>query len=160
VQQYVKGVMNGLPLPNNQTLTAVITPPNPGDGTIPTVYIWGSTVNEERQSMPRAKPGQPSTGGMKMLHYQLDMWLMWFGSADDAGADSAFPAVIDACTAQLRTTQIQVQITDPSSGQVSTIQEIGEVIKVDYMPVIAMEDERWLRYDARLIVQITERLQA
>jgi hypothetical protein len=161
VQQYVKGVMDGLMLPSTPVpLAAYITPPDPGDGTQPAVYIWGSTANEERQSMPRAQPGKPQTGGFKLIHHNLDLWLIWFGASDDPNADSAFPAVIDACTAVLRSTEIQVPITDPLTGQQSTILNIGESIKWDYMPVISVSDERWLRYDARLIVTVLELLQA
>lgn len=162
VQTYLKGVLNGLALPfGSPNLTAMITPPDPGDGMLPAVYIWGSTGEEARQTMPRAKPGLPSTGGFKVILYRVDCWLIWFGDAENANADSAFPAVIDVVTNQLRTTLMPVlNLVDPVTSGTSNLLAVGENIDVDYAPVHATEDQRYLCYTARVICEIKEQIQA
>jgi hypothetical protein len=161
VQQHMKGLLDQLVLPLDMgILNAFITPPDPGDGTQAAVYIWGSTGDEKRQTMPRARPNLLSTGGFKVIVHSLDLWLIWFGSAEDPSADSQFPLVIDSVTKVLRNTLMPVDITDPDTGDLSSILAIGEDLKWDYAPVHSVEDERWLVYTARVIATIKEKLQA
>jgi hypothetical protein len=162
VQQYVRGLLDQLPLPLNLgRLAAFIDPPNPGDGTQPAVYVWGSTQQEFRQTMPRARPGNLASGGFKKVEHAIDLWLIWFGDAEDPRASSMFPLVIDSINKQLRNTLMPVQgVTDPDTGDVSTILSIGEKIDSDYAPVHSLEDERWLVYNAHIICHVTELLQA
>lgn len=162
VQTYLKGLLDQLTLPGNLgALNAFIAPPDPGDGTQPSVYIWGSTGEEARQSMPRAAPGRPSTGGFKIVMHRVDLWVIWFGSPDDPDVDVQFPTVIDAVTAVLRTTLMPVlALADPVTGGLSDLLAVGEEISWDYAPVTATEDERWWVYTARIIAPIREKLQA
>jgi hypothetical protein len=161
IQNYVKGLLDGAQLPLGQgTLQAFITPPDPGEGTDPTIYIWGSVAHEKRQTMPRHQPGNYSSGGFKWIEHTIDLWLVFCAYADDEMVDSLFPAVIDSVMAILRDTQMQVPIIDPVTGMKSTVEMIGEVMTWDYAPVHSLEDQRMLRYTARLTVDVKELIQA
>ncbi len=162
VQQYIKTLLDQTPLPLGEgVLSAQITPPDPGDGMVPTVYVWGSIADESRQTMPRAQPGLYSTGGFKKIIHKIDLWIVWYGYADDAQADSLFPAIIDAVTAVLRNTLMPVQnVVDPVTGASSTLLAIGEKMDWDYAPVHSTADQRMLRYVAKLTCTVEELLQA
>jgi hypothetical protein len=165
VQTYLKGVLNGVIMPLDLgTLDAVIAPPNPEDDVVnPMAYIWGSRGAERRESVPRAVPGDLSTGGWKILEHDVDIWLVWFGAADDQFADQQFPSVIDAVCAVLRNVAILDQTqhaTDPVTGQQSDLLNVGENLSWEYAPVKAVADQRYLRYDAQIGVSITEYFQA
>ena len=162
VQQHLKSVLNGAELAvAGQVLEARITPPDPGDGMVPTAYIWGSTATEARQSMPRASPGEYSTGGFKKIVHQVDIWVVWYGYSSDPMADSAFPSVIDAVTAVLRNTLMPFRnLVDPLTGASSTLLAIGEKLNWDYAPVHSTADQRILRYVAKIGCTVEELLQA
>lgn len=162
VQLFLKGLLDGhtLPMTEQGTLTAYVAYPVPVDQIDPLAFIWGAVSDEKRQTAPRAKPGQPSTGGFKKIDYAMDVWLYYAELSDDPNADSLFPTVIDSVTGILRNTVMPASITDTVTGAVSTVLEIGEKIKVDYMPMVALEDQRMVQYEARLIVNVTELIQA
>jgi hypothetical protein len=161
IQIYVKSLLDGVQLPLGLgTLSAFITPPDPGEGLDPMIYIWGSVAHEKRQSMPRHQPGQYSTGGFKWIDHTVDLWLVFCAYVDDNQVDSQFPVVIDAVMAILRDTQIQDKVFDPVTGMQSTVEMIGETMTWDYAPVHSLEDQRMLRYTARLTVDVKELIQA
>ena len=162
VQSYMRTLLDQTPLPLGEgVLSARITPPDPGDGMVPTVYIWGSVAQERRQSMPRAQPGNYSSGGFKTLEHKLDLWLVWYGYADDELADSQFPAMIDTVTAVLRNTLMPVyNVVDPVTGAGSSILAIGEKLEWDYAPVHSTADQRILRYVAKITATVEELIQA
>jgi hypothetical protein len=166
VQLRLKSVLDQLPLPQDLgILQAFIQPFNPNtDGTDACAYIWGSHGDETRLSKPRALPGDLSTGGDKTIHHSVDIWLVWFGEAEDPRADSQFPAVIDAVTACLRNTTLlgpeTLNAVDPITGQQSNLSAIGEDMQWNYAPVRAVADQRYLRYDAQITCQVTEVIQA
>lgn len=162
MQLYVKNLLDGAQLPLNLgTLTAFITPPDPGEGTDPVVYVWGSIADERRQTMPRHKPGNYSTGGFKEINHVIDLWLVYCVYAEDELVDSLYPAVIDAVCAVLRDTGMPTPlIVDQITGQGSYIQAIGEHITWDYAPVHSLADQRMLRYTARITVDVLEIIQA
>src|SRR5882762_1307621 len=125
VQQYVQGVLDGTVLPLEMgTITAYISPPNPGDGTDPACYVWGSRGAESRRALPRAQPGNLSTGAWKVLDHNLDIWLVWFGSSENPQIDQLFPSMVDKVMAVLRNTQLLDQqdvLVDPVTGQQSNL---------------------------------------
>jgi hypothetical protein len=146
---------------NLGTLTAVITPPDPGEGTEPTAYVWGSVGDENRQSMPRHQPGKYGTGGFKIIDHTIDVWLIYCAYAEDEIIDSSFPAVIDAVCAILRDTLMPTpDIVDSITGMKSNVLKVGEHITWDYAPVHTLQDQRMLRYTARLMVELKEKIQA
>jgi len=165
VQQYLKTVLNGQLLPNDLgTLEALITPPNPNDDAVNvTAYIWGSRADEGRRSVPRAQFGNAETGGWKVISHEVDIWLVWFGAADDPDADQQFPTIIDATTAVLRNVVLLDQTqyaVDPVTGQKSNLLNVGENLNWEYAPVKATVDQRYLRYDARITCSLEEWFQA
>lgn len=155
IQTHLQQVLNGLQLPlNDGILTAYIAPPDPGNGMEPAVYIWGSTAEDIRRSAPRGP-------GFRVIKHEIDMWLIWFGPADDPAADVAFPGIIDAVCQKLRVTPMPVlSIKDPVTGQNSNIEMIAERLRWDYSPVHSLEDQRWLVYTARVICDVREQVQA
>ncbi|MBT8160992.1 MULTISPECIES: hypothetical protein [Arthrobacter] len=161
-QLYVKGLLDGLTLPIAElgTLEAHVSYPNPLDQVTPLCFIWGAMGDEKRHTMPRAQPGNLSTGGFKDTAYDIDLWIFHAELADDPNADSLFPVVIDAVRKVLRNTQLMAQLTDSVTGEKSTIKKIGENIKIDYMPARALEDQRMLQYECRMIVSVVEAIQA
>ena len=162
VQTYIKGLLNGLALPFAQegTLTAYVKPPIAGDEATPLAFIWGSVGDKTRRAGPRAQPGKPSTGGFKKAIWQVDVWLYFAEEADDPNGDSLFPAVIGAVTDVLENTLMPVPVTDPVTQAVSTVLQIGETVKVDYAPVRSLADQRYVQYEARIIVDVEESYQA
>ena len=166
VQLYVKGVLDGLVLPLEMgTLAAYIAPPNPGEGTDPSCYVWGSRGNESRSpgAFPRAQHGNLSTGGWKVLNHDLDMWLLWFGSSEDPQVDQQFPTVVDAVLATLRNLQLLDQqdvLVDPTTGQESNLLNFGERMDWEYAPVRATADQRMWRFDARITCSCEEWIRA
>lgn len=161
MQQYVKGLVNGLTLPLQMgTLTAYIAPPAVADDTAPLCYIWGAHGVEKRQTMPRAQPGNLGSGGFKRTPHEVQLWLYWAELADDPNADSAFPVVIDAVMGALRNVQIGAKLTDSATGAVSTVQQIGEDMEYGYEPVRALEDQRMQQYEALVTATVWELIQA
>ena len=162
VQQYVKGLLNGLALPMSELgpLTAYIAPPSPGDESEPICYIWGAHASEKRQTMPRAQPGNLGSGGFKVTTYELQVWIYHAEPNDDPSADSLFPVVIDAVRKVLRNAAIQVALTDSVTGEQSTLLEIGEDIEIGYEPARALSDQRYMQYEALLVVPVKEKVQA
>lgn len=164
VQYYLKGILDQVQLPLDLgTLSAFIQPPNPGDGTSPGVYIWGSRGDESRMTVPRAQPGDLTTGGEKGVQHNVDAWIIWLGPANHPQQDVQFPAVIDTIMAVLRNTPIldgTQYCPDPVTGQLSQLLNVGERMNWEYAPVRAVADQRYLRYDARITIEIEEIIQA
>jgi hypothetical protein len=165
VQTHLKQALAGFPLPLTLgRLSAFIQPPNPNDdGLEPCAYVWGSHGDESRETMPRAKPGDLSTGGDKKILHQVNVWLVWFGEVDDPNADVAFPAVIDAVCGLLRNTGLvdgTQYVRDPVTGQLSQLLAIGEHLSWEYGTVRAVADQRYLRYDAQITCEVEEIIQA
>jgi hypothetical protein len=165
VQHYLQGVLDQLVLPLGiGTLDAYITPPNPRDNvTDPAAYIWGSHGDESRLTVPRAQHGDLASGGDKTLAHRTDVWLTWFGEADNPQVDQQFPAIVDAVLAVLRNVEMLDQTQhaqDPVTGQLSNLLNVGENMTWEYGPVRATADQRYLRYDAQITVEVIEIIQA
>lgn len=81
----------------------------------------------------------------------------------DPQADNQFPSIVDAVLACLRNVALRdqsEQVTDPVTGQVSDLLNIGENMSWEYAPVRALVDQRYLRYDARVTLDTEEWFQA
>jgi hypothetical protein len=165
VQTYLKGVLDQMVLPLGLgVLDAFITPPNPRDNdTTPAAYVWGSHGDESRLTVPRAAHGSLATGGDKTLSHRADVWLTWFGSSEGSDIDVQFPAVVDAVMGVLRNVAMLDQTqhaADPVTGQLSNLLNVGEVMSWEYGPVRATADQRYLRFDAQITVDVIEIIQA
>jgi hypothetical protein len=164
-QTWVWSILNGMPIPGNNTpLEVFVTPPNPEEDQLdPHVYVWPSTGSESRQSLPRAPvPNLGTTqSGWKTMPHQLDIWVVWFQDDSDPTPDASFPVIVDAIMDVLRTCQDPVMLTDPVTGRYSQIYGTGERLTYDIAtPRGVNADQRILRYDARIAARVLEDFQA
>ena len=138
-----------------------ITPPDPGNLTVPTCYIWPMGGEEKRLTPPRAGGPNVEVPGWKHIMHRVPLFLAFVGVANDPTADTNFPAVIDAVMAALRPSEDEVLITDPVTGQISSLLlGIGEEMGYEYAVVHTLADQRLLRYDARLTITVNEYFQS
>lgn len=158
VQTYIKSLLDGLIIPGPAgigPLEAFIQPPDPNEGPQPAAYIWASGGREFRQAMPRnTGPGTPA--GWKNVHPDIEIYLTWFDYADEPYVDTAFSAVIDTIMQRLRTSPDPATVTDPNSGLVCELAGVGEDMTWQALSVSSTADQRWLRFDALLLVPFTE----
>lgn len=164
VQQFVKQRLDGMVLPLGLgNLDAFIAPPNPRDDPQPAAYVWGSHGDEKRLTVPRATYGNFASGGDKTLTHRIDVWLVWFTSSEDPQQDIQFPAVIDAVMNVLRNAELvdaSQHERDPVTGQLSQLLNMGEHMTWDYGPIRATADQRYMRCDAVINVEVEEVIQA
>jgi hypothetical protein len=165
VSVYLLQLLDGLVLPGpagtSGQLAAYITPPDPGNLAVPSAYLWPVQGTESRLTTPRG--GQPgvTAPGWKHIVHRVQLALAFVGAGDDPQADTTFPSVIDAVMAALRPSPDEVLMTDPVTGQVSSaLIGVGEDMTYDYAVVRTLEDQRYLRYDARLAITVNEYFQA
>lgn len=160
------GLLDGLAMPYGQpNANAYITPPDPRvQARVLAIYIWPADFSENRSAelggtVPRnSGPGTPS--GTKGIMHQMDVYLTWTAVNNAKQTDPVFPGMIDAVTAALRYSQPNpVQVTDPNTGLTSTIYNVGEEMR-GHPGIEALDDERWLRYDALVTVSVWEILNA
>jgi hypothetical protein len=154
VQQYCKGLLDGLPLPGqDQPLIAHIMPPTMEEMDGPRAYVWGARMRGERQTAPRR-------AGYKRLPWTVDVYLAYLDSADNPDGDKAFPLIIDAVLARFWSTTMPLMITDPETGQVSQILAVGETWDLEYPPERLPATMRMIWSVARLSMDVTEAIQA
>jgi hypothetical protein len=162
VQTWIKQQLDGLVLPGPagvQPLEAVITPPDPNEDPQPVAYIWPTGGREHRQAVPR-NTGPGTAAGWKNFEPNIDIYLTWFNNQDDPYADVAFPSVVDAVMNALRTSPDPAEMVDPNTGAVSWLAGVGEDMDWSNLGVNAVNDQRWLRYDALIRVSFTEFISA
>jgi hypothetical protein len=165
VQFYIKGLLEQLIIPGPVgTLEVFITPPDPKeDADRPTAYVWPADGSEKRRSLPRnnGPATVPSGSGWKDQVHRVQIYLIWFAGDDEADVDSAFPSVVDAVLFTLRTSSPNpAYATDPVTGVITQLVNIGEEQSYEIVPVHALADQRWNRYDARITVSVLEEFQS
>lgn len=166
VTSYVKGILAGLPMPGQNTpaLVAYITPPDPNvEAEIPTAYVWPAIGDESRNpardgTIPR-NTGPATPSGTKPFDHTIDVFVVFFMADDDPQADSLFPGMVDAVMEQLRTSEDPVPLTDPYSGQQSTLYDLGERMSYQ-ITVSAVSDQAWNRYDCLIRCPVMELIRA
>lgn len=154
VQSYVKGLLDGLPIPGpmNQTLEAFITPPSVDELDGPKAYVWGARMVGNRQTMPRGQ-------GFKRLTWQVDVYLTYETYPDNPSLDEEFPLIVDAVMAKAWTTPMPLFISDPTTGLQSQILAVGEKFDFEYPPERLPATLRMVLYTARLGLEISEAVQ-
>lgn len=154
-QVYLKDLLDQLPMPNSLTLQAFITPPDPVvDYVNPHAYVWPSTGEETRLTIPRAAyPGAVS--GSKCIKHAVDVFIVWFSANDDPDADTWFPGMVDAVMTALRGTPTPADVRDIYTNAESQIINTGEIMTYKIV-ISAVEDERFNRYDALITVHLEE----
>lgn len=165
---YMKSLLDGLNMPGGTLpMRAYIMPPDPNDETqYPTAYVWPADFDESRAgaqggSIPRnTGPGTPS--GFKPVEHSIEIFIVWFQQGDDPDADSMFPGIVDAAMAALRTSPDPiggVPITDPWTGQQTSLFDVGEVMR-GRIVVSATSDQGFNRLDCLLTCTVHELIQA
>jgi hypothetical protein len=153
VETYVQGQLDGLTSALFEPAQAWVLPPPVLYLTTPQLFVWGGIRDEERHTLPRFL-------GNKRVLYQLTVKVQaaTTNSIDpaDIPGPQAFPVLLDAVMAALRTIVIPVNITDPVTGETSVIQTIGEKIGLMHPEPIAAADQRYLWHAATVKVAITE----
>ncbi len=154
VQSYVQKLLNNLTVPaySETPVVAYIAPPIPGDAGVPSVFIWGGTWTERRQTAPRGK-------GFKEVVYNLDLWVIVVQSNERPDSDTAFPSLIEALMNVLRQTPMPTFITDPVTNVQSQVLSVGESFEVDYSPVHTVADQVDVQYTAWIKATIKEAFQ-
>lgn len=169
VMTYLKDTLDGLELPLDLgSLRALIAPaPLGDDGTIPAVYIWGSSGTEGRKldggTVPRAQHGNLASGGNKILEHNVSCWLVWLSPNDDPLIDVQFPAIIDTIMGRLRNVTMldaTQHARDPLNGQLSNLLDVGENMTWDFPTVRAVTDSQYWRWDTQITVNVVEIIQA
>ncbi len=156
-QIYVQGLLDGLAIPGQaQPLQAYITPPTVEDVDGPRAYIWGGRMRGRRQTAPR---GIPPHAGFKRLDWVVDVYLVDMELPDDPGLDQTFPVLVDAVMRQTWTTVMPTYITDPTTGVLSQILQIGEDFELEYPPERTPATLRTLWYSCRLGLNVYEAVQ-
>ena len=130
---------------------------NPGGGA--RIYVWPATGPEKRRAMPR-NTGRNTPAGWKKITHDLQIFLVWMDSPNDPDADVNFPLLIDYVMMLLRTAPNPAMVTDPDTGQVSQMVNLGEVMSYDFVPPRTLEPEAWRRYDARIRCSLLELFQS
>jgi hypothetical protein len=164
-QNAIMGILQGLPMPNgNYLLEAYITPPDPEtDYSCPHAYLWPTKGEESRNpadggALPR-NTGVGTPSGTKPIRHHFEIFVRWYANNDDPGADSWFPAMLDAIMWQLRTATDPLVVTDPFTDIESQLVGIGE--DMTYMITIrATADEAYNMYDGLITVPLWEILHA
>lgn len=163
VTTYIRDMINGTTPPGDTGLSgplvALITPYDPDESGDARAYIWPTTGGETRRAIPR-NTGPNTPAGWKNLRHSIDVFLTWFDSDSDPDADINFPALIDYVMDLLRTSPCDEVAYDPETGRPSHLINVGEVMNYEYVPPVSMEDERQLRYDAKITVPVLELFQA
>lgn len=164
VMQYLQTQLNGQNLPLGLgSLEAFIMPLPANDSSNAGAYIWGSHHDEKRKALPRALNGDLSTGGLKELTWQIDVWLLWFGQFDEPQVDLQFPSIVDFVCAVLRNAplvQAADHAHDPVTGQSSQLLSVGENMSSTMPPPRATSDQGLWRYDAAVTVEVIEEIRA
>ena len=169
MQLYIQSVLQGAIAPvasggeslvYSQPAAVYIAPPTPAvSGDVPQVYIWGGRKVENRWTMGGR------TGGNKRLAWEIDIYVWIPDYADAPNIDQAMPLVSDNVDHVLRLVKVNsglpVQITDPTTGVVSNVIDIGERMTLSYLTPQALEEgSSWLMQMFKMSVSIDEWLQA
>lgn len=165
-QTYVQGLLYGLPVPGYQQPTvSYVKPPIPGlmDMTRPFVFVWGGLADESRIAIPReTAPGVPagSPGGWKKAQRTISIWLYGIELANLQGP-SPFPTAIETVMQALRSANpMPAELTDPASGQVSQLFDLGENLSFEYDVDRSLADQQTVRNLCHIEAPVQENFQS
>ena len=164
-QTYVQGILQGATPPGATGITGpiqcLITPldPDVNPAGAARIYVWPAKGPEKRRAMPR-NTGPHTPAGWKDLKHELEIFLVWMDTPDDPQADVNFPLLIDYVMMLLRTSPNPAQVTDPETGLVSNMVNLGEVMTYEYVPPRTLAEQAFRRYDARIQCSLLELFQS
>jgi len=165
IQQYVKGLLDGLPLTGqNQPLKAYVAPPQYENLNAPTVFVWGARMRGKRQTAPRVNNAVINgMAGYKELTWDVEAYVMYETVPKNpltSTIDQEFPLILDSVMTRLWTTTMPIVITDPTTQLTSQVLSIGEEFELDQPPPRAPATLRLQLYLAKLTFVIKEAVQA
>ena len=152
VTMAVKNLLDGLAMPGGLPgLNCYINAPDPNvETTIPTAYVWPTAFDTSRDTLPRnLGPYSTAGAGFKAKQHAIDVFIIWMDGGTEDDSDTIFPGIVDAAVAALETCTMPALITDPYTGVVTELVNLGEVIR-GRIVASALDDQRFLRYDALL----------
>jgi hypothetical protein len=147
VERYVSSILNGMASPTLPAAQAwVLPPPVTQPVEAPQFYVWGGGLNEQRATLSRGT-------GQKRIEHSVKVFVQWIGPNDDG---DSFPLLLDAARALLRAVPLPVQLTDPYTGESSSLQDFGESIRLEHPTPQALKDQRFLQHAATLTLACAE----
>ena len=158
VSKYVLGLIDGLPLPAGlPPLEAWITPPALEEIDGPKAHVWGGRVRGGRQTAPRGP-------GFKRLPWQVDVYLVYMDTPDDALTYEPFPQVIDTVISVFAKTTMPLFIDaagnpmGPNAVNETDTQilSIGESWELEYPPERVTASMLMVWYVARIGLDVLE----
>ncbi len=170
VLYYVKTSLDGLTFPTGLTFDGVKQVPNlkaivsvPYGLTAsaqPIAFVWGSTVNERRQTMggPRA-PQVNTRSPFRDMQFRVEVTLIYAIPNSQKNIDSIFPAVFDSVIELLRGVQMPITLDDPLTGRPVQITDIGEQFDSTIPSVMQLVDQRYWRYTAKIMMRVKAKVQ-
>jgi hypothetical protein len=167
VTSFVAGLLDGMTWPAG--MQALTSPPPPLVSTViptsptvsagPAAYVWFGRVRESRANAEYSAGTIPRGYGTKTQNHGILIYVVWTGgSPSDPNAAILFPGMVDAIMANLRTTSLPssgVPVTDPWTGAVTNVVDIGEVQSVDTY-LRELEPMQLQRLDALIEAQVVE----
>jgi len=167
IQQYVKGVINGITVAGQtQPLVAYVTPPVVDNaGGPPKAYVWAGRADSLRQTTPRG-------AGFRKINWHIDIYLNYETNPNrpnvgGVAVDNQFPLIVDAVLMQLWTTTMPTfidangtPIGDTYQTGATQVHFIGENWTLDYPTERTPATLRMLWYSALLTVDVTEAIQS
>lgn len=154
VCQHVRGLLDGLVIPNQTlALEAMVQPPPVEIPSGPKAYIWGAQGSWKRQTMPRG-------AGFQEFLWPLEIWLSLFTSNQVAYLDQLQNLFIDTVLLTLITAEMPIFITDPTTGKQTQLWQIAEAGKIQNPPGRTSGDMRMLLYGSGIAVTVKEVIQA
>jgi hypothetical protein len=146
---YVKGLLDGQTSPALPPAQAWwLPPPVTQTAKNPQIYVWITDFDEQRATIPRGQ-------GQKRVAHTATLFLQW-SSGNKVATEQNFPLFIDAIRQTLRSTDLRIPITDPTTGEKSQLTDFGEQIKMKYPTPITTADQRTILYTATLTVPFHE----
>lgn len=149
VQLYVVANLDGLTCATLPPAQAWVLPPpvtQPADN--PQIYVWGGRSDENRMTLPRFQ-------GQKRVAHTVSLWIQWVSDSAPENVQQ-FPVFMDTIRLLLRSLPIPAQLTDPTTGEISTLLNLGERIIEEYGVPIALQSQGLLLHTAAMSLPVAE----
>lgn len=163
VQQAIAGFLNGVQAQGyTEPLACSVDLPIASVVKVqqPVAFVWGGTGHENRLTIPRGEATAGTEGWKETLH-AISVTVFSIELANDPNRTWRFPNLLDTVMATLRSiTPMPQQITDPQTGAVSDLLDLGESFDWDYDIDRTINPQNTLRNMARLDVAVREEFKA
>jgi len=159
VLQFVATTLNGTTSAYLPAVEAFITPQAGAVIETPIVAVWTRAEDEKRATMTR-NGLTPAAAGFKKSTHQIELYIKAVGNQDAPNVDVAFPTLLDAVKAQLRSVVMPFTLEDAATGVESNVTQIGESFKTQIGTVAATRDQRQYIWRAQITTPVEEWFQS